>query len=108
MGSVPRARRPCPRGDSAEGTGGRIYLQTDVRAVALALRAAATDGIARIVCVSRDGETVVEALEPGVRTLETSLPPPFADADDFVYVRVESTTGEMAWSSPAWQDEINV
>ena len=53
----------------------------------------------------RDGEETPTPLGSNVRILDTTLTFAGLADDEFCYVRVETSSGDMAWSSPFWGDE---
>ena len=82
----------------------RIYLEAhgDLHrgGTELSLRTASEDGIQRIACVRKAGESDFTRFEPGTRTVESVLNLPTLSPDDYLYIRVETAHGDMAWSSP--------
>lgn len=87
-------------------TRSRIYLDTRLCNAAvqaeLDLRTASEDGIARVVTVRNGEEMPWQGIKPGTRAVEQSLAMPPLDREEYIYVRVETTRGELAWSSPVW------
>jgi len=88
----------------------RIYLTADISrtgaGLQLTVRAAAADGV-REVCLVRGGEDGT-ALRPehDARVVEGAFELQDLAPTGFVYVRVLTRTGDMAWSSPLWGDEL--
>ncbi|MFW6155216.1 MAG: DUF3604 domain-containing protein [Planctomycetota bacterium] len=86
-------------------TNSRIYLDVDDADGVLSIRTASEDGLRRIVVVSGAGEMDLKAPAPGARVAEVAVDVPALKDDDFRYVRVETTGGELAWSSPRYGGE---
>lgn len=88
----------------------RIYLETSFRRQAgrltLALRAASENGLADVALLQDAG--VSHTLQPGPdpRVLEANVPFEPGHERDYLYARVRTRTGDLAWSSPVWADEI--
>ena len=89
-------------------TRSRTYL--DVRVVGegssreVELKAASHEGIQRTVMVRSGIETEVPPSGEDHRVLETELTVADLAPDEFCYFRIETTKGNMAWSSPFWGD----
>ena len=87
-------------------TTSRVYLQAvavgEGAARRLEVKAASEEGIARAV-VMRQGDETAE-LPPGkdARLVEAVYEPGRMEKDEFCYVRIETSGGNMAWSSPIW------
>jgi hypothetical protein len=88
----------------------RIYLESSVRRQAgkltVSLRAASEDGLAEIALCQNAGVSRTLPPGPDPRVLEASVPFEPGDARDYLYVRVRTRTGDLAWASPIWADEI--
>jgi len=85
-------------------THSRIYLDVrlDRGQRRLTCETASEEGVAAAVVVVNGDQHAVLAPEHDHRTIRTSVPVPPLDADDFLYVRVVTDGGNMAWSSPFW------
>jgi hypothetical protein len=86
----------------------RIYLEVasagSPAAPALRIRAASDDGLARLLLVRADGEAAAALAGPDSRVMEGTVPTAPLGPDDFVYVRAETESGDLAWASPLWAD----
>ena len=87
-------------------TNRRIYLEAETAPrdgrLALRVRAASEDGIDGVAVV-RGGETI-DTLRPDAdpRVVEAERLLDALAPDEFLYTRVVTDTGDMAWSSPVW------
>lgn len=79
----------------------RIYVDVRVEKNGLRVQAASEDGIAEAVLM-RNGEPA-DRLTPGTdpRVVEGFLATDL-DKRDFAYIRIMTTSGDMAWTSPVW------
>ena len=68
--------------------------------------AASEDGLAEIALCQNAGVSRTLPPGPDPRVLEASVPFEPGDARDYLYVRVRTRTGDLAWASPIWADEI--
>lgn len=87
-------------------TKSRIYLevtpQWSTSATGVHVRTASEDGICSVELV-RNGEDIVRARpEADPRTIETVIATDLLGTDEFLYVRVTTEKGNVAWSSPEW------
>lgn len=93
-------------------TRSRILLEVQAErapdGIRLSLRAASEDGIRRVVSVRRSGERELVANNDGPRVLEQPFHLPPLAPGDYLYLRIETVHGEMAWSSPFWADLLSV
>ena len=90
-------------------TQSRIYLDTHVTGTAnpsLTIRAAAEDGISEVAIIRNGVKTAALLPEADARIVDAAHDLGEMAPDEYCYVRVYTRTGEMAWSSPVWGDEI--
>jgi len=90
-------------------TRSRIYLDVrlgatgrQTRATHLHVQAASEDGGVRATLVRNGRETPLAEADGDGRVIDTSLPVDPLASDEYLYVRVDTAAGEMAWSSPLW------
>jgi len=84
----------------------RIYLETSVTAGRLAVRAASEDGIVEVAVIRNGAETATLQPETDSRIVEAVRPLDEMAPEEYCYLRVTTVTGDMAWSSPVWGDEL--
>ena len=88
-------------------TNNRTYLDIaatdDNGQLRVGIRAASHEGIRQAVIIGNAGQ--IERLEPtsdDTRCLERMWTCPALGAGEFIYVRIDTAEGELAWSSPMW------
>ncbi|MHB9106390.1 MAG: DUF3604 domain-containing protein [Armatimonadota bacterium] len=84
----------------------RIYLETSVAGSRLSVRAASEDGIAEVVVIRNGVDAAALLPEADPRIVEAAVPLDDLAPDEYCYLRVVTRTGDMAWSSPVWGDEV--
>jgi hypothetical protein len=78
----------------------RIYLDVDWQSKTI--RSASEDGLSEV-CIVRNGITAARLTpKDDPRVFEETVPVEPLGENEFCYVRVMTTKGDLAWSSPVW------
>lgn len=81
----------------------RMWLQAELEAGSgLRVRTAGEHGIARAEVIRNGVLAATLRPETDPRIIDTLTPAPSLASGEFLYVRVTTARGEMAWSSPVW------
>jgi hypothetical protein len=87
-------------------TRSRIYLEVEPRrrgrSCTLAVRAASEEGLRELVVVGSTGDLVRQQPEGDPRCFQGILDAGELGPEAFCYVRLTTTRGNLAWSSPVW------
>lgn len=89
-------------GQTYATTARRIYLETSPGNGQMLVRTAAEDGLVRAVLMRNGKEAAVLEPDNDVRVLEGRFDTGLNGHSDCAYVRVETLSGDLAWSSPVW------
>lgn len=88
-------------------TRSRIYLEvcpgTAGMGNAVRIRAASEQGLAKLVKVTQ-GKEIELPVSPGALSIEDTFDIGSGNSGEYTYFRLETTGGEMAWSSPVWSE----
>jgi hypothetical protein len=87
----------------------RIYLDTELAPVPrprLMIRAASENGISEVAVIRNGERTANLSPEGDTRIVTTEYALGDMAPEEYCYLRVTTTTGEMGWSSPFWGDEV--
>lgn len=90
-------------------TKSRIYLdvtpQGDTRQTGVHIRSASEEGIRDAVLVRNGDDVATVCPDFDLRIIETIIGCTPLARDEFIYVRITTRTGNLAWSSPVWGTE---